>query len=469
MRRIATRIYAYGVWRTESAIHCGSEADAIDSAADMVVVRDREGRPFIPAASIAGAARSYLARRFSKPSAFRASDELPVIHALFGGKYASLLSVCDAECVGEQPAVSIRDGVRIDSRTGIAVDQAKYNFEIIPAGARFQFRFWLNSFDELPEKLPADRLRAAFATMLQGFQGEIRIGAKTRKGLGRGKVEPWTIREFETSNAEHYQAWLDRGFDAGREIRIEDLLSEPFADKRRCFKIEARLRLKTSLLIRAAGENVDAPDNVHLTENGNAVVPGTSFAGVLRHRVERIANTMLVEPGAAQAAIETLLGPLKREGWTPRAGRVTVEESIIPASTFDLLVQGRVAIDRFTGGALEQHLFDEAVVYPRAGSDPVLAASILFELPDEINRATRQQMALLLHAFRDLWTGDLSIGGEVGCGRGVWQGISAEFSAPELDTLRINSSGGDAPAISTNLDGARLDTWRQIGRALTTV
>ncbi len=117
MPRISSRIYAEGKWIAESPIHCGGENDEFEAAPDMVIVRDSEGEPRIPAASVAGAGRSWLARATHSRERFRKGEETPSIHALFGDKYASLLSVCDAPCLTPTIASGIRDGVRIDGAT----------------------------------------------------------------------------------------------------------------------------------------------------------------------------------------------------------------------------------------------------------------------------------------------------------------------------------------------------------------
>jgi CRISPR/Cas system CSM-associated protein Csm3 (group 7 of RAMP superfamily) len=435
----------------------------------MTLLRDPDGHFYIPAASICGAARSYLRRRLQVDARVA---EPRILSVMFGDQYASLLSVWDARCTSDEVEPHIRDGVHIVSQTGIAEDEAKYNFEVLPKGTAFTFRFWLTVYQELPRSVEERELRSAFRSLLEGFvggegyPGDITLGAKTRKGLGTGKVTSWSIHQFDSANPEHFLAWLERDYEGGRVLRLDEVAPDPLPDVRRRLLISAKLRLKTSLLIRSAGENAASPDVLHLTENGTPVVPGTSLAGILRHRVERIAKTMLHEESAARI-VESMFGPLKRDGWIPRAGRVTVNESYFAPDTFDLRVQGRVAIDRFTGGALEQHLFDEAALFPAADQRAVLALDVALDLSEELNDDSRREMALLLHAFRDLWTGDLPVGGEVGIGRGVWQGIHARLTAPGLQPLEITRrTNGQPQDLEMNLAGTDLDAWNDVGSVL---
>ena len=79
---IVRRLYACGRWRLDSVAHFGGDETA---AADMSLLRDADGRLFIPAASIAGAARSFLARQ-SKPWAeYKQGGESSALKRLFGG------------------------------------------------------------------------------------------------------------------------------------------------------------------------------------------------------------------------------------------------------------------------------------------------------------------------------------------------------------------------------------------------
>ena len=57
---ITRRLYARGLWVLSSPAHFGGDDTGV---ADMCLLRDIQGQPFIPAASIAGAGRSFLARR----------------------------------------------------------------------------------------------------------------------------------------------------------------------------------------------------------------------------------------------------------------------------------------------------------------------------------------------------------------------------------------------------------------------
>ena len=136
---VVRRLYARGKWELDSVAHFGGDETGI---ADMCLLRDADGQPFIPGASIAGAARSFLAQQ-SKPWAeYQKGDEGQILKRLFGGAgdkdTMSALIVADATCASEQAATSIRDGVRVDNRSGSAAEGAKFDVEVVERGAEFE-------------------------------------------------------------------------------------------------------------------------------------------------------------------------------------------------------------------------------------------------------------------------------------------------------------------------------------------
>ena len=101
-----------------------------------------------------------------------------------------------------------------------------------------------------------------------------------------------------------------------------------------------------------------------------------------------------------------------------KASRLIVHESEIKNTSE--LVQTRIAIDRFTGGALHGALFDAQPVF---GSDETRV-----NLQLELRNPAHHEIGLLLLLLKDLWTGDLPIGGESSIGRGRLQGICADIT-----------------------------------------
>ena len=387
----------------------------------MCLLRDADGRPFIPAASIAGAARSFLARQSLCWAEYREGQkkETASLKRLFGGAgkedAMSALIVADASC--EQAATSIRDGVRVGTERGSAADKAKFDVEVVERGTAFELHLEcvIRHGDDDGE------LQKLFLALLYGFQqGAVRLGARTRRGYGRGKVASWEIRDLKMDCPADVMAWLRD--DAWSRPQSKSVPTPLPSDLQRSLRIEADFVLRTSLLIRSSPADPKSPDMVQLHSAGEPVVPGTSFAGAFRHRAALIAATIGWRGSSAnEDAVSDLFGPVHKQQTTERqkglwASRVWIEEEIVQDVASKR--QHRVAIDRFTGGSLPNALFDEEPVFPQ-GSRPHLKLKLTLEEPHDA------EIGLLLLTLRDFWNGHAALGGETSNGRGTLQGVTA--------------------------------------------
>lgn len=430
---VVRRLYARGTWKLQSVAHFGGDETGI---ADMCLLKDTEGKPFIPAASIAGTARSFLARQCLSWTRYREglATEPNDLKRLFGGAgkddTMSALIVNDSSC--QQGITSIRDGVRVDAESGAAADKAKFDVEVVERGTEFV----LNLACIIREGDQNSDLTGLFLAILHGLEkGDIRLGARTRRGYGRGKVDAWEIRDLQMNNPKDVMAWLrDDPWACPKSALIPRALP---TDQREYFCIEADFRLRTSLLIRSSSADPNAPNEVpdmtHLHSTGKPVVPGTSFAGAFRHRAALISNILNwnKQPKDKDAVCE-MFGPVHEQNQSTNqqkelwASRVWIEERLV--KRVKLQWQDRVAIDRFTGGSLEGALFNEKPAYPLSFEDlskkqerPNLRLRLTLEEPD------KAEIGLLLLTLRDFWHGHTALGGETSNGRGTLQGIKAQL------------------------------------------
>jgi CRISPR/Cas system CSM-associated protein Csm3 (group 7 of RAMP superfamily) len=439
-REISERIIIEGELELVTPAHFGT-GDA-DSLTDMALLRDEsEGRALLPGASIAGALRSYWRER---TKGYEREKQHSV---LFGARraetnedqaYQSALIVEDA--LGELPQIEVREGVAIDATTRTAEDKKLFDMEVLRAGTRFGLRFEVL----LPKnKDTAKQLCRDLVLALEGLEnGEINLGARKRRGLGKCQVREWRVQRYDLVTREGLLAWLAEGRawndrtvvapKAGKQIAtLLDVTTSHEVDRRDRFEIAVTLRLTGSLLIRSgSGEAAKGPDVVHLRGTAiradrppapdEPIVSGTSLAGVLRARAQRIAQTLA--PGTRQA--ETLIhvmfgvGPADHATGKSQASRVSAQETVVEGAR--TLVQNRIRVDRFTGGAMDSYLFNEAPVF---GGDN---SQVTFQL--SLRNPQDHEIGLLLLLLKDLWTGDLPVGGESGIGRGRLAGKSATLS-----------------------------------------
>lgn len=443
---VKCRIYASGIWKLQTVAHFGGDETGI---ADMCLLQDADGKPFIPGSSIAGAARSFLARQCLSWATYKdgLTQETPELKRLFGGGEKpnaeepgtmSALILADAPCVSELMERPIRDGVRIEADTGIAADKAKFDVEVVERGTEFKLE--LECIIRKADAPDENKLKSLFLALLHAFeQGDIRLGARTRRGYGRGKVASWEIRDLQMCNPQHVIAWLRDDLQAIPKSKLKPKSLQ--TDQQRHFRIEADFELRTSLLIRSASADPKAldevPDTTHLHSNEKPVIPGTSFGGAFRHRAALIANALGWEKKDKDMdAVCDMFGPVheqdKKSEETKQtdlwASRVFIEERLV--ENVKLQWQDRVAIDRFTGGSLQSALFNEKPVYPcslKTEKETNVRFSLILEEPE------KAEIGLLLLTLRDFWNGHAALGGETSNGRGTLQGIKAKLVYKDTD------------------------------------
>jgi CRISPR/Cas system CSM-associated protein Csm3 (group 7 of RAMP superfamily) len=445
-RKIVKRVVVEGTLVLQTPAHFGSGDEA--GALMPLIVDEREGKPLLTGASIAGALRSYV---WSREKGYgQAQSGNSHAAALFGGVREdadgaqSRLIVDDA--LGENGEVELRDGVRIDGKSRTAADGALYTFVVWKAGTSFRLRFELI----LTEGDDENKLLQALATALSGLQnGEITLGARKGRGYGRATVTEWHVRTYDMHNKADLMAWL-RGSKLSDAHKTSDLLAtlgvKALEDARQLFTLEATFTLRSTLLIRA---DSTVADMGHLRSNGKSVLSGTSLAGAIRARALKIAKT-LHDSDHAKKMIDELFGLFGDTGGDKKvqenraASRITFEEHAIDGGQFGM-VQSRVSIDRFTGGALDTALFNQQ---PHIGGTVTLGC--------RIKNPSGAEIGLLLLILKDLWTGDLALGGESSVGRGRLAGKSA--------TLRHNGAewkieSADGGKLSITGDRAKLEDY----------
>jgi CRISPR/Cas system CSM-associated protein Csm3 (group 7 of RAMP superfamily) len=430
-RGVITRIIVEGDLVLQTPAHFGN-GDG-DDLTDMPLLADPsdEKTPLLTGTSIAGALRSYLREREEGYGRSANPDSASVL--LFGGLKGSdkgeqsSLIVDDAYGEARTFGIEMRDGVRIcpDSRT--AEEDKLFNLQLWQAGTKFRLRFELliRASDN------ANRLKQALITALAGLKdGSITLGARKRRGYGRVNVLQWYVKTYDLTNPPGLLDWIEHGDERlGKKYEQPDLekaLDVAVWDKdhRRTFDIHAEFSLNGSLLIRSGnGEDDKGPDMVHLhaqQANGSRkpILSGTSLGGALRARALKIANT-IGPKDKARELIHAMFGPEMKGDAKPWTSRVGTCEKVVENAKTDL-VQNRVSIDRFTGGARETALFNEQPAF--GGGETTVTVDVRLIEPQ------CYEVGLLLLLLKDLWTSDLPLGGESSVGRGRLKGKEATLT-----------------------------------------
>lgn len=265
-----------------SALHVGGGVGST-SITDAGVVRHADGRPYVPGSSMKGALRSHLERLCQTPILEEAgigscllyppeedeesswtptAEECPTLDhvranlhgkdveapdptdlsewseprtdsfldglcctcTLFGSPYlAGKIRVPDLE-VDERTysgEVEIRDGVGIDRDRGRAVNEVKFDYEVVPSDTVFDVTLAADS--------PTPMELGLLAIGVREMQREqVAIGAKTSRGLGRCRLEDLSVRDARFDSMDNASAYFKSRTGAAGQSTVDpdDFLDE---------------------------------------------------------------------------------------------------------------------------------------------------------------------------------------------------------------------------------------------------
>ena len=223
--------------------------------------------------------------------------------------------------------------------------------------------------------------------------------------------------DYDFSNIDNVLMWLKLkdGKPSPLTIDYSNIIEVDKAN----FTIEAALELKNSFIVRSYTADPKEPDAVNIRSRDKNILPGTSLKGAIRARVDRIIKTL---EGMGTNIVNDLFGYVyvDEHNKSKKKGRVIVEEAVLPSLPSE--IQTRIKIDRFTGGTIESALFETKPLFSDRDEGKTVFVKITIE------DYTEYEAGLMLLVLKDLWTGDLAVGGEKGIGRGVFEGIEAKIS-----------------------------------------
>lgn len=370
-----------------------------DNFKDIHVLKNQGGAPFIPGTSICGVLREN----------FRDSETL---QKLFGDadNFQSAIQIDDVELTNGK--IIYRDGVKIDGLTGTGVSGGKYDYEAVERGTSGNLYILIN----LRGCNAEENFKGAVSEMLDKLQSGIRLGALTSKGFGVAIVENLDAQFYDFKKKADVMAWLTNK-DAEEKIQPAKNISANTEN----FVVDAEFAFNSSFIVR----NYEVPEEkisaVSLKSLENFVLPGTSLKGIFRHRAEYIFSrlNLFSKLKLDTKLLNNLMGSAEDE---KIKSRFIVAESYIENKNVAEVSHTRNKIDRFTGGTLQGTLFTTKPLYQKNIDAPTL--HVHFEIID----AKDFEAGLAIFLLRDLWLGNVAVGGEKGIGRGTLKGISAKIN-----------------------------------------
>lgn len=393
-----------------------------DPLYDLLLARDPNGLPMLPATSIAGALRARLtiddARKWlgSDASDAPARSLVDITDGLVhwsdnkprDGRVDQASVKGDCICkmlLGKVPVE--RDHVRLDHR-GVVDGDGKFTRSAVPTGTRFTFE--LRATDDKP-----------IAALVALIKAGLVLGGASRAGYGQLRCISYVKKTIDLSSN---QGWKDYCEITGHSIGQDSLIDCKPVDPPSAHFVGWQItgQIEGPLLIAALGGDPSRPKRVPYQEvritwekdvatiGQYFVIPGSSIKGPVRHRTEF--HLRKSEPAQAEALIIEMFGSVAN-GDGGMAGALRFHDCIPEGAR---LVQdvSHVSLDRFSGGARKGALFADDMLWR-----PTLALKIerLRPLPEAAYKA-------LTSALDDLKTGLCGIGAEWGEGAGVFESVA---------------------------------------------
>ncbi|OPX38182.1 MAG: hypothetical protein B1H11_04890 [Desulfobacteraceae bacterium 4484_190.1] len=475
-RKIRYWEFFEGVLYFKTPVHIASAEITLET--DSALLKTADGRFYIPGTSSAGALRARANDLFEEPE---------LINLIFGYQdkqetgLKSRLFVEDAyaefpeDAYAEFPVTFLRDGVAVDRKLGASRHKAKYDLEITQADLELPLVIKL----EIREEDNAEKMRALILHLMENFKiGRIKLGAGKSRGLGACKFE-YRWRSLDFSDPRQISSYLcSRDIKAipEKEVSVSDLNADLVLKDFKELVCAIEMEVEDSPFLiknRWSGDDYDAVFTAAMTRNGALdYIPGSSIKGVIRARAEKILRTLGadacdildIEVGCS-SRVKRCLEKLEEEnGEKPSeeelariihkhscpicrlfgnaclAGRIQFDDTFFYAEP-DKKKLDHVAIDRFTGGALEGKLFNE---------QPVICGTL--RLSFVIRNPSAFDRCLLAFLLRDLRDGlpPIRFGYGKSKGNGVLKFVGATINDQEIK---------DISAIKNALGVTSADNW----------
>lgn len=457
------RFLARIVIEAETPLAVGSGEKGV--LTDALVALDSNGLPYIPATSLAGVFKSF----------FTKLDHKSTNEKLFGSMESgsefifSEAKIIDSKGnvidgrklysdISEDPLLQhylklpVRQHVRLNDK-GVAADKGKFDEQVVYAGTRFCFEV---------EMISDGKNFEDFRSVLSSLSDEsFRIGGGSRHGFGKIKVESLNYIDLDLTKTEDLDKYLKKTSALNTDFWEHSLNEKdefkPKSQHQNFTAITLTLKPESFFLFSSGfgDDDVDMTpvkakkvkwnlrDNqMHGEMKENLMlIPASSVKGAIAHRVayhwnrlnkvfadnptlEKIANAT----GANNAAVKILFGSEGDDNGKGISRGNVIFSDIIKGPVTDKIFN-HVAIDRFTGGAIEGALFNEKATY---GSGQEYTTDILLDI-DGIKKACKKELGedtakhhSVIKAFEaaleDVCAGMLPLGGKVNIGYGVFSG-----------------------------------------------
>ena len=407
-----TRHIAHIVVEADTPLKVGSNAS--DFLQDSPIQKDFNGLPMILGTSIAGVLR----KDFNKEKVVDIFGEENGSKVIFSNALLcknAKNEVCE-ELLLEKPdflklfeTLPIREHTAITDK-GVAHAHAKFDEELLYKGTRFKF-----SVEVLEDQESFEEILAILSS------SSFRIGGGSSKGFGKLKVLEIKKESFVLESYENYSSSLNH------------TLQKPHTSKESDSQTHTKYTLKITpedfFIFGSGFGDKDADVTpvyeyiIDYTINGlgekQILMPASSIKGALAHRTTFHYNSLKgysIEAKNGVSTLEAIFGSAKgSENKKGSKGKILISDCFMPNHNSTKIFD-HVAIDRFTGGAIDSALFNEKTIAKKDAND-IYTIKILLSKDIKSDELNAFELTL-----KDICNGMLSLGGMTTKGHGVFSG-----------------------------------------------
>lgn len=402
-----------------------------DGITDILILKTKQGDPFIPGTALAGVLRANLAQLNPQAADLIFGKTSNTKTDLDNSQSSLIIS----DTILNNWQIIKRDGIKIDPRTGISTIGGKFDFEVVERGAHGELKIIVSLREWQLEKHSLATYQELFRNLAGSLAAGIRIGGITTKGFGQIIAENVILHTYDLTKFTDVKAWLYQ-----QPANTEIITATDKQINQKNFTLLAKFALQSSLIIRSDdlsdfASTTNIPDAIQLKSSEDFVIPGSSLKGVLRNQSIRILSILNKD----LSHLNNLMG-FSENNTQKQKSRLLVSEIYIKKASGKIAgatpqEHTRNKIDRFTNATIDAALFTNQPIVQNSPKVPIV------DLKLEVINCQPWEAGLMLLLLKDLWTGRLAIGGEKGIGRGRLIGNSAQITYQGQEYLLQNLNG----------------------------
>lgn len=372
-----------------------------------VLIDKKTNKAYLPATVVAGAFRSYLES---------IGEDVDLLFGYQGEKNTQISKIYISDSFADILGFERRVGIRVDEKSGTNRKGALIEKLFLSKGINFKIVFKINSEKDSISNY-TNMLYKAIKALDKGI---IRFGGNKSNGLGIFKLESASLIPHDLSNIEDVEKYLLYNTSDRRNVK-EEILNITIDDERIHFKLSGKL--VTPLLIGEAEGDYDheIADNRSIKSGSEYIIPGSSFKGILRSRMESISNYF-----GNKETIKRTFGEMQDK--KNILSNIFVKEPVIDTENYQVKEYNKIKIDKFTGGVMDGALMKEEPVQGEIEFEVVYNVKNNKEIDD-------YNISLLTLALRDLATENLPLGGNTNIGRGRFKGDSLIITKNQTQSI----------------------------------